>query len=116
MNLLQLKKSVDSTIEHLPKHQNPEDIKVLISLSDSSIGPRASTLVKYACMGFDWESGQFRMEPEIELVSKGNSLNDIKEIKCRIYQGKNYYVCAKCENKVSKNDRYCKHCGQRMRK
>ena len=69
MNLKELKNIVDFAIENLQHHQNPEEISVLITLSESSVGSRASSTIKYVGMGFDWEHGQFRIEP-VTLVSK----------------------------------------------
>lgn len=66
-------------------------------------------------MGFDWESGQLRIHPSAELVRKGNTLNDIKEVKCESIDGKNVYWCPRCQNKIAKDDRYCRYCGQKLK-
>ena len=114
MNLNELKIMVDSTIEHL-HFEKPENIPVLITLSERSMGSRASSGVKYANMGFDWERGQFRIEPTKTLVSKGNSLTDVKDVVIRRYEGRNYYFCPMCQQKISKNDSYCRYCGQKLK-
>ncbi|MNP41012.1 hypothetical protein D3C76_1346880 [compost metagenome] len=113
MNLRELKSIVDSTIEHL--HQkNPEEISVLITLSESSMGARASSGLKYAGLGFDWESGQFRLEPIKQLVNKGNSLQDVKNAVCRKHDGRSSFFCPQCGEKVAKDDRYCRCCSQQL--
>ncbi len=115
MNLKELKTIIDFTLEHLQPHQNPEEIDVLITLSETSIGSRASSAIKYAGMGFDWEHGQFRLEPVKQLVCKGNTLTDVKEVQCRQYDGRNYYFCPRCQNKISKDDKYCRYCSQKLK-
>ena len=115
MNLQQLKAIVDFTVENLPKYINPEDILVCITLSESSIGSRAFSGITYANMGIDWESSQFRLEPEKRLVRKGNSMQDAKEKRYEIYDGRKYYFCPICEDKISKDDNFCRSCGQRLK-
>lgn len=115
MNLKELKTIVDLTIKHLQSNQKPEEIQVLITLSESSIGARASSGLKYAGLGFDWEHNQFRLESSKALVSKGNSLSDVKSVDCRNYEGRNYYFCPKCQQKISKNDSYCRYCSQKLK-
>jgi hypothetical protein len=114
MNLMQLKKAVDLTIENL-KHQNPHEISVVITLSERSIGSRALSQVKYVGKGFDFENGQFRIEPSKDLVTRGNSLTDVKRVMFRQYDEKKYYFCPRCESKISKNDYYCRDCSQKLR-
>jgi len=115
MNLLELKQNIEFTIKHLNEWDKVEDIFVLITLSESSIGSRASEKIKYVGMGMDWEHGQFRLEPEKPLVHKGNSKQDVKLVVCRQYDGRNYYFCPRCETKISKNDMFCRDCGQKLR-
>lgn len=114
MNLEELKKIIDHTIEGL-KYEKPNEVPVLITLKEPSYGPRASSEIKYANLGFDWENGQFRIEPSEELVKKGNKLTDPKSVECRNYEDRNYYFCPKCEQKINKNDVYCRYCGQRLK-
>lgn len=115
MNLKELKESVDLNIESLPNSLKPEEVQVLVNLNESSIGARASTKVKYTFMGIDWEYGQFRIETDKKIVSKGNRIDDIKEVICKKFEGKNYYVCSTCGSKINKNDRFCKYCGQKLK-
>lgn len=115
MNLLELKKIIDYTIKNLHSYQHPQEIPVLITLSESSIGSRAASGIKYAGLGFDWERGQFRLEPTKTLVTKGNALNDKKSVKCKQFEGRNFYFCPRCDSKIAKNDSYCRDCGQKLR-
>lgn len=115
MNLVELKTIIDFTIENLHDYQDAGKIPVLITLSESSIGARASSEVIYANLGFDWEHGQFRIQPIKKLVTKGNALNDIKQIKCEQFEGRNFYFCPKCNCKIAKSDYYCRECGQKLK-
>ena len=115
MNLEELKENIDSTIRHLNDYENPKNIMVLISLKENSMGGRASSGVSCVGMGFDWEHGQFRIEPTKSLVSMGNAITDIKSVICKEYDGRKYYKCPRCESKISKNDNYCRECGQKLK-
>ena len=79
MNLKELKEIIDFTINSIYPHHRPEDFQVLITLSESSVGCRAFSQIKYAGAGMDWEHKQFRIEPDKELVTKGNNFTDIKK-------------------------------------
>ena len=114
MNLEELKNIVDETIKHLYR-EGPKDVPVLITISESSMGARASCSAKYGGMGFDWEQGQFRFEASEPLVRKGNSLKDVKSVIQIDFNGRNYYCCPKCMQKISKNDIYCRYCGQKVK-
>ena len=115
MNLKELKSIIDQRMERLPSYQNPEEIQVRITLSEPSMGARASTEVKGIGLGIDWEAGQLRIEPKGALVKKGNSLNDVKSAVRKEYEGRNYYLCPRCQQKISKTDLYCRHCGQKLK-
>lgn len=115
MNLLELKQIVDANCERIPNGGKPEDISVLITTKDPSIGPRASVGVEGLFMGFDWESNQLRIEPAEKIVRIGNRMDDVKPAVLRAYNGKNYYWCPKCGYRVGKEDRFCKTCGQKMK-
>ena len=63
MTLRELKNSVDFALAHGCTGEE----EVLITLATQSVGARASARVSSANNGFDWEHGQFRIEPEISL-------------------------------------------------
>lgn len=115
LNLRELKENIEFTIKNLKEYQKAEDIPVLITLSESSVGARASTNISCVGMGIDWEHGQFRIEPARAVVGKGNTLQDAKEIHCKKYDNRNYYFCPRCEGKISKNDKFCRYCGQKLK-
>lgn len=116
MNLAELKDHIDFTINNLHSLDKPEDIPVLITLSESSVGARASTKVIHVGMGMDWESGQFRIYPESELVRKGKALTDAKLVieHLPLGGGRKIYICQSCGCYVGKEDRFCKHCSQKL--
>lgn len=115
MNLLELKTNVDYVINNLRDYQNPKDITIAITLSEDSVGARAFTRIYSVGMGFDWENGQFRIETQDPIIKKGNSLNDIKKVKCEPFEGRNYYFCPRCESKISKDDKFCRYCSQKLK-
>lgn len=114
INLKELKEIVDGTIEHT--HDiNPENIHVLITISEPSMGGRASSAVKFAGLGFDWERGQFRIEPSDTLVYKGNSKKDVKKPRQTNIGGRTYLFCSDCNERVNKKDNFCKCCSQKLK-
>lgn len=115
MDLKMLKENIDRIIDLLPSYQKAEDIPVLITLSSNSVGARASCEAKYVGMGIDWEGGQFRIEPSVKLVKIGDSLIDVKPPRQKEFSGRKYYTCQRCECKISRDDKFCRQCGQRLR-
>ena len=94
------------------------DAEVMITLSEPSIGCRAFSNVKHACMGFDWESGQFRLEPEKKLTSFSKDRDNPQAALRITFNTRGYrpaIECPKCETKLRKDDRYCPHCGQAIK-
>lgn len=114
MNLEELKTKIDKIIES-NKYSDLKDIKVLVTLKEPSIGWRAFSEVRDVHLGIDWENNQLRIEPKDDLVKQGRTYNDVKEVRERIYENKKYYFCGRCEGKVSKVDKYCKHCSQKLK-
>lgn len=88
---------------------------VLVSLSDESIGPRASSTVGSVGIGFDWEDGQFRIEPSTPVERYGNSKGDVKPAREENDDGIKSYWCVRCANKVAKGDKFCRNCSQRLK-
>jgi len=113
MNLQELKITIDKTMGRL--REKPEKIPVLITLAEKSICVRAFCNVAFAGLGFDWERGQFRIEPEKKLVTLGESIGDAKAIACKPFDGRSYYFCPRCESRITKKDYYCRYCGQKLR-
>lgn len=88
---------------------NP-DANVLITLHENSIGSRASCNIIGGYLGFDWETNQFRIEPEIFLV-KNTLTRDIPRNKIK-WRGVIY--CPQCETKITLSNKYCQKCGQAL--
>jgi hypothetical protein len=112
MELKRLKQLIDKTIE---VDEDNKYLNVVITLSEPSVGGRMMTNVSHANAGFDWERGQFRIEPEEKIVRFGKSKEDVNTPIEKNYYGKVYFSCKVCNVKVSKNDRYCKRCGQKLK-
>ena len=90
------------------------DIPVVISLSEPSIGPIATSDIIGAHLGFDWDSGNFIIYPEKELVSKIYANKKTKKRKSNIFNNKNeeIYFCENCLKTIGVSDKFCKHCGK----
>jgi hypothetical protein len=112
MDLKHLKLYVDEAIRVLPEHEDAEDVPVLITLSESSMGAGASVEVSYAGMSIDWEHGQFRIEPKEKICRLGKSYQDGMLMHITECEGRKYYFCPRCHERVKKNDNFCSNCGQ----
>lgn len=113
INLKQLKKSVDFIYNQI---EEPEKVGVYVTLEEPSIGARAKSDVISCNMGFDWEAGQFRIATKDKLVRKDRDRLSIIPIKQRLSfdNTRKIYCCPICDNKISKIDKFCRFCGQRM--
>ena len=67
MNLKQLKERVDFLYK---QSRNPREDIVYITTSEHSIGGRAKCGIKNISLGFDWESHQVRIDPEVNLYKE----------------------------------------------
>ena len=87
MNLLELKKRIEAALstERIPA----DEIEVVIPNNKPSMGATSATKVRTADKGFDWNTGMFFINPEVDMVEKEDVslLNKIKELKhpfCKI--------------------------------
>lgn len=88
---------------------------VLITLSDGGAGCRAFCKASGIHAGFDWERGQLRIEPEENLFRNIPRMNEAVGIIREEFNGVSFNACGRCHMKIAKNDRYCRHCGQRLK-
>ena len=91
------------------------DTSVLITLSDSSIGSRASVGIPGLYTGMDWEQGQLRIEPKEKIFRNIKRMDTPVGISRESSGGIAFNACGKCRMKVAKDDRFCRHCGQRLK-
>ena len=114
MTLAELKKIVDSYCED--KYVNPDEVNVIITLEEMSMGPRAGTGVENIFMGFDWEHNQFRIQPKEKLV-RYNKQRDIPK-RIIYYKAQGTYCCTTCQHPMkkteAKSNKYCPYCGQKL--
>lgn len=108
-----------SKILHFYSEHGHEDDIVLITLSQPSVGARASVGVQGVFSGFDWEDGQIRIEPVTPLIAKYNNRDIGKPARCTEYGEDDGYIrkrivrhCPICDEFLRKNDKYCSNCGQ----
>lgn len=115
MVLSELKKQVDFLIDN-----GHGDNPILVTLSESSIGSRAATGITGIYLGFDWEHGQVRISTDKKIISYEKDRDKVIEPRKEDYnigtQTRHLLLCPKCENHLRKDDNYCSHCGQRVRK
>ena len=92
-----------------------EDCPIAIVLDESSIGSRNMVGIKNVYEGIDWEHGKIIIQPDTNIVRKGRSKNDNRFMDIYINSdGKRFCFCPECNEKVSKNDNYCRNCGQKI--
>ena len=105
-------------IQHalLSEGKRAADIEVVIDteLPYATVGQRPCTAVKSAGMGFDWEAGQFRIEPEDRLMAIEDAVPQM------VADWSGVYCCPKCDHVLSKGKRkigvrYCSQCGQAVK-
>ena len=77
MKLKDLKHKIDFIYEQYKNHPEiPDNLDVVVTTSEHSIGGRAKVDVRYASRGFDWERNQFRIEPACKLIKVKEVEND----------------------------------------
>lgn len=91
------------------------DTPVLITLSDSSIGGRASVGIQGLYTGMDWEQGQLRIEPKEKIFRNIKRMDMPVGITREIFGGVSFNACGKCKMRIAKDDAFCRHCGQRLK-
>ena len=110
-------RDIKDTLDFYSEH-GYDDANVLITLSEPSIGARAFAEIKYISAGIDWENGQIRIEPIVELCRKGRTLEDPRPLHTfqYLYDKRTTYSyhCANCGKKNPKDANYCNRCGQRL--
>lgn len=99
---------------------DPDKVEVLITLDFSHLGPRASTGVTSAHLGFDWVDGQFRLEPADKLTTwrkdRDTALPPREQTMDDGQRKLHTLRCPACPNEVKRTDRYCPQCGQRLKR
>lgn len=74
MKLSDLKRVVDAIYEEVVNGyridgvNNPDEVDVLITTEDLSIGRRGNVGIKAINLGFDWETGECRIEPTSPII------------------------------------------------
>lgn len=116
MTIIQLRDQLNDLIETLEnqgniKQQGAEttEIPVEILLEEESIGPAATTGIKLATLGFDWDAGKFLIIPKDDLIRKSAGRLGARKVNSR-----DCVSCGSCGTIVGKGDRFCKHCGRKF--
>lgn len=113
MNIGELTEKLSALVKDGHKEEN-----VVITVEEPSVGARACVGIQSALLGFDWETGQLRIEPQEPLVTYGKD-RDIP-VKAKIMTmdmgrvTRSARKCPSCGFRVYKEHRYCPMCGQRI--
>lgn len=117
-HILTLQELYDAALRMLRIKKMKKDTPIMITTADRSIGGRAFVYATWIREGFDWESGQIRIDTDKKVLKYKNGRDAAKSPVIRKYEqaGKKFVVrkCPACENKIGKEDRYCKYCGQKI--
>lgn len=117
-HILTLQELYDAALRMLRIKKMKKDTPIMITTADRSIGGRAFVYATWIREGFDWESGQIRIDTDEKVLKYKNRRDAAKSPVIRKYEqaGKKFVVrkCPACENKIGKEDRYCKYCGQKI--
>lgn len=100
---------------YLDEREVNPNTPVLITLSGSSIGSRASVGIQGLYTGIDWEQEQLRIEPQEKIFRNIKRMDTPVGITREISGGISFNACGKCRMKVAKDDTFCRHCGQRLK-
>ena len=113
MTLRELKNAIDTALQF---EKNPENIDVVITtkLPFATCGQRPCVGVRHVGIGFDWEQGQFRIEPKEKLMAVKHDAPQ------KVMEWNGNYHCPKCEYMISKGRRanvikFCSKCGQAVK-
>lgn len=96
------------------------DYPLVITLREPSVGPRASIGIDSVFPGFDWESGQMRIEPSNDGCTSYKKDRDIPcgvSVKEYDLNGKKTIIrrCKFCGEKIRTTDIYCCKCGHKLK-
>lgn len=113
MTLKELKEKIDKLVE-INEHQGNDSLDVRVITQDKSIGARASVGIKDIYRGFDWESGKVLIIPDNNIYQETRE-DEIEKLEIPVAgTDKIVLLCPICEERVSKKDNFCKHCGKKF--
>ena len=115
MKIKELREDINALCEY--GHITGEE-EVRITLSEPSMGARASCGVSFIGQGMDWEHGEIRISPSEEIIRKQKNRDIPIPVIEHIYEykesGKKTISsrCPVCDGEVRKGMRFCPSCGQ----
>lgn len=84
--------------------------KIIITLDEPNIGARSGTPLEYIMSGFDFESGQIRLQAADKICRLGKAKDDVIPMNCfrYIYDTKTVISphCPRCETKLQTEDEW----------
>lgn len=111
MTLKDLRNAIDGI---LSRHRDAEDLEIKIVTNDNSIGGSAGVGLKYCHKGFDFDNQYILLCPDDVIYREPKSIPaDIYAVK--INEASQWvYECSDCHSRVSKPDKFCRHCGRKF--
>lgn len=90
-----------------------EEHNVVIELNQTSIGGVATTDIDQIYAGIDWDMGKIIITTKTPIIAKMKDRDiPVKIKKDPVFNKK--YICSTCGFFISKDDNYCRHCGQKL--
>ena len=96
--------------------EEAENLTVVVTLNEPSIGATANAPLEGGFIGFDWDMGLFLLNSSKQICEKRNNAEMPPVRKnIRIINGTEIYRCPSCKIDIDGLDRFCKNCGQKFR-
>lgn len=112
MKFMQLINAINYTLQ-FERHPEKIDVVITTKLPYATCGQLPCTDVKHVGMGFDWEAGQFRIDPQEDLMCVRH------DVPQAVFEYRGTYCCPKCERTLGKRKdtdiRFCSKCGQAVK-
>lgn len=87
---------------------------IVIGLDEPSIGYSAHEHIDEISSGIDWDNGMFIIYPSKKLIHKEKN-RDVPVFLAKDPCFPRRFICSACGGFVSKDDNYCRSCGQKLK-
>lgn len=88
----------------------PENWRVKICTSDNGWGAVSGVFIKGIYTGIDWDDGNILIYTDEPIYKEPKSIPIHKQ---EFTSGsQTYLICSRCDKRIGKTDKFCKHCGK----